>query len=50
MTDQHIILYPYGLCNLRCSYCFIDKNKGLTEIDNLLKICEALETDIKNII
>lgn len=37
MTDQHIILYPYGLCNLRCSYCFIDKNKGLTEIDNLLK-------------
>lgn len=37
MTDQHIILYPYGLCNLRCSYCFIDKNKGLKEIDNLLK-------------
>lgn len=37
MADKHIILYPYGLCNLRCSYCFIDKNKGLTEIDELLK-------------
>lgn len=31
------ILYPYGKCNLNCSYCFIDKNSDLTIIDKKLE-------------
>lgn len=31
------ILYPYGKCNLNCTYCFIDKNPALSVIDKKLE-------------
>lgn len=32
-----IILYPSALCNLRCKYCYIDKNPCLKEIDDAIE-------------
>lgn len=31
-----LILYPSGICNLKCKYCYIVKNKYLQEIDDAL--------------
>ena len=32
-----ITLYSYGMCNLNCRYCTIDKNPALKEVDDYLK-------------
>lgn len=37
------VFFTYGMCNLKCKYCNIDKNPALKEIDNKLK--ESFETD-----
>ena len=29
-------LFPCAICNLNCSYCGIDKNKALYEVDKIL--------------
>lgn len=34
---QTIVLYTAAICNLKCTYCYIDKNPALKEIDDLLK-------------
>lgn len=31
-----LVLYTTAVCNLRCVYCFIDKNPALVKIDNIL--------------
>lgn len=31
-----LILYSTAVCNLKCTYCFIDKNPALVKIDNIL--------------
>ena len=31
-----LVLYTTAVCNLNCTYCFIDKNKALKKIDNIL--------------
>ena len=31
------VLYNDSICNLKCRYCYIDKNPALIKIDNLLK-------------
>lgn len=31
-----LVLYTAATCNLNCRYCYIDKNKALVEIDNIL--------------
>ena len=31
-----LILYSTAVCNLKCTYCFIDKNPALIQIDKLL--------------
>ncbi|MDV3428760.1 MAG: hypothetical protein LIR50_17355 [Bacillota bacterium] len=40
MTDinlRHIlVLYSTAVCNLNCSYCYIDKNPALKHIDSIL--------------
>lgn len=36
MQTQSIILYTSALCNLKCTYCFIDKNPILHNIDKKL--------------
>lgn len=36
-TRYSVVLYPYALCNLNCTYCFIDKNPALSVIDKMLK-------------
>lgn len=37
INDRNVlILYATAVCNLKCTYCFIDKNPALVEIDNLL--------------
>lgn len=35
--NQTIIFYTSALCNLRCSYCYIDKNPILKDIDKKLE-------------
>ena len=32
-----LIFYPAAICNLKCKYCYIDKNPALLEIDRLLE-------------
>ena len=34
---QSVMLYPCATCNLNCSYCTIDKNPVLKQIDDLLE-------------
>lgn len=34
---RELIIYPSGICNLKCKYCYIVKNKYLKEIDDSLK-------------
>lgn len=36
MNPTTAVLYSTALCNLRCTYCYINKNKGLDAIDKLL--------------
>lgn len=38
-TEQRntLVLYPSAICNLNCSYCYIDKNPALQRIDAILK-------------
>lgn len=36
-TRHNIVLYPYGLCNLNCAYCFIDKNPALKIVDDMIR-------------
>ena len=31
-----VVLYPTAVCNLNCRYCYIDKNKALKHIDDIL--------------
>lgn len=31
-----LVLYSTAVCNLKCTYCFIDKNPALQKIDQLL--------------
>lgn len=31
-----LVLYTTAVCNLNCRYCYIDKNKALQHIDNIL--------------
>lgn len=38
-----LILYPAAVCNLSCTYCYIDKNSALKKIDKILE--ESFETD-----
>lgn len=38
-----LVLYSTAVCNLRCVYCYIDKNESLKKIDNILK--ESFEGD-----
>ena len=33
---ETIILYTTAICNLNCTYCFIDKNPTLKKIDQWL--------------
>ena len=33
---QTLIVYTTAVCNLNCSYCYIDKNPALVQIDELL--------------
>lgn len=33
---RNLVLYTTAVCNLNCSYCYIDKNPALQKIDNLL--------------
>ncbi len=33
---ETVVLYTTATCNLNCVYCYIDKNKALVEIDNIL--------------
>ena len=36
-TDRrNLVLYTTATCNLNCSYCYIDKNPALQQIDDLL--------------
>ena len=30
------VLYDDSICNLKCRYCYIDKNPALLEIDRIL--------------
>lgn len=36
MNQNVLILYTTAVCNLKCTYCFIDKNPSLVQIDNIL--------------
>ena len=36
MDQSILVFYTTATCNLNCSYCYIDKNPALQEIDNLL--------------
>lgn len=36
MEQSILVFYTTATCNLNCSYCYIDKNPALQEIDNLL--------------
>lgn len=36
MERNTAILYSTALCNLKCTYCFINKNPGLKAIDDIL--------------
>lgn len=36
MNPTTAVLYSTALCNLRCTYCYINKNKGLEAIDKVL--------------
>ena len=36
MKANSLILFSYGMCNLNCVYCTIDKNKYLKEVDDIL--------------
>lgn len=38
-----VTLFPCAICNLNCSYCGIDKNKALYEVDKILE--ESFKTD-----
>ena len=31
-----VTFFSYGMCNLNCTYCTIDKNPALKEVDDLL--------------
>lgn len=33
---SHLVLYTTATCNLKCVYCYIDKNPALVKIDNAL--------------
>lgn len=32
-----VVVYTTGVCNLNCTYCYIDKNPALREIDRILE-------------
>lgn len=36
MRRTTAILYSTATCNLNCTYCYINKNKGLSSIDKIL--------------
>lgn len=36
MERKTAVLYSTALCNLNCTYCYINKNKGLSAIDQVL--------------
>lgn len=36
MNQSVLVLYTTATCNLNCSYCYIDKNPALQEIDTIL--------------
>ena len=36
MQRTTAILYSTAVCNLNCTYCYINKNKGLSAIDQVL--------------
>lgn len=36
MVRTTAVLYSTAVCNLDCTYCYINKNKGLKAIDRLL--------------
>lgn len=42
-TRHNVVLYPYALCNLNCTYCFIDKNPALSIIDQMIQ--DSFEDD-----
>ena len=33
---RNLILYTTAICNLKCTYCYIDKNPALQKIDKIL--------------
>ncbi len=37
---RHVTLYPSGICNLKCSYCYIAKNEKMKMVhDRLIEAC-----------
>ena len=34
---NNLVLYPSAICNLNCTYCYIDKNPALRDIDEILE-------------
>jgi sulfatase maturation enzyme AslB (radical SAM superfamily) len=36
MERDTLTLYTTAVCNLNCSYCYIDKNESLIAIDEML--------------
>ena len=36
MERTTAVLYSTAVCNLNCTYCYINKNKGLKAIDDVL--------------
>ena len=34
---RSLTVFSYGMCNLNCKYCAIDKNKYLKQVDDILK-------------
>ena len=37
VAPNDLTLISYGMCNLNCVYCTIDKNKYLKQVDDELK-------------
>ena len=44
---ETLILYTSALCNLKCTYCYIDKNPILKDIDNTLPIESQVKEALK---
>ena len=43
-----VTLFPCAICNLNCSYCGIDKNKALYEVDKILSDIQEAGAEILN--